>query len=255
MEWSIQEVARLAGTTSRTLRHYAQEGLVPPSRVGGNGYRYYDGAALVRLQRVLLLRELGLGVPAIRGVLAAETDAPTALRHHLDWLRAEQERLARQIESVRSTITTLENEEGGERLMAETMFEGFDHARHREEVERRWGSEAYDRSDRWWRGMSAAEKSEWQQRATALAEDWRAAAERGVDPAGAEGQSLARRQVEWLRGIPGTPGAGAEPDPEYLRGLGELYVADERFAATYGGPSGARFVRDALAAFVEAESA
>ncbi|MET0954451.1 MAG: MerR family transcriptional regulator, partial [Cryobacterium sp.] len=63
MDHSIQDIARLAGTTSRTLRHYGAEGLLPPSRIGQNGYRYYDERALVRLQRILLLRELGLGLP------------------------------------------------------------------------------------------------------------------------------------------------------------------------------------------------
>lgn len=42
MEWSIQDLARIAGTTSRTLRHYGHRGLLEPSRVGRNGYRYYD---------------------------------------------------------------------------------------------------------------------------------------------------------------------------------------------------------------------
>ena len=46
MELSIAEVARTAGTTSRTLRHYDDVGLLPPTRVGANGYRYYDEAAL-----------------------------------------------------------------------------------------------------------------------------------------------------------------------------------------------------------------
>ena len=58
--------ARSAGTTSRTLRHYGAVGLLEPSRIGGNGYRYYDEEALVRLQRIL---ELGLGLPAIAEVL------------------------------------------------------------------------------------------------------------------------------------------------------------------------------------------
>ena len=58
MEWTIQEVARKAGTTSRTLRHYDQIGLLSPSHIGHNGYRYYDATAVVRLQRILLLREL-----------------------------------------------------------------------------------------------------------------------------------------------------------------------------------------------------
>lgn len=79
MEWSIQHAARLAGTTSRALRHYDELGVVPPSRVGRNGYRYYDERALVRLQRVLLLRGLGLGLAQIAGVLADEDDEVSAL--------------------------------------------------------------------------------------------------------------------------------------------------------------------------------
>lgn len=67
MDWSIQEIARLAGTTSRALRLYDHIGLLPPSRIARNGYRHYDQAALVRLQRILLLRELGLGLPRTVG--------------------------------------------------------------------------------------------------------------------------------------------------------------------------------------------
>ena len=74
MEASIQEVARLTGTTSRTLRHYDDIGLLPPSRVGANGYRWYDDDALVRLQRILLLRELGLGLDPIRRLLDEQAD-------------------------------------------------------------------------------------------------------------------------------------------------------------------------------------
>jgi len=69
MSWSIVEVARHAGVSSRTLRHYDDVGLVPPAYVGTNGYRYYDQDALLRLQEVLLLRELGLPLDAIRRIL------------------------------------------------------------------------------------------------------------------------------------------------------------------------------------------
>ena len=72
VEWSIQQIAKLAGTTSRTLRHYGDIGLLSPSSIGRNGYRYYDQAALVRLQRILLLRDLGLGLPQIADVLERE---------------------------------------------------------------------------------------------------------------------------------------------------------------------------------------
>ncbi|MFB2600228.1 MerR family transcriptional regulator [Herbiconiux sp. P17] len=253
MDWPIQEVARLAGTTSRTLRHYAQLGIVRPSRIGANGYRYYDESALVTLQRVLMLRELGLGLPAITDVLANETDAPSALRGHLEWLRSERDRLGRQIASVRATIETME---GGEQLMAENMFEGFDHTQYKEEVEERWGKAAYAASDRWWSSMSAEEKGAWQQRVSQLNADWQSAAERHLDPTGDEAQALAQRQYDWLAGVPGTPGASTGgPTKEYFVGLGEMYVADERFAANYGGAEGAAFVRDAMAAYAAAHLA
>lgn len=248
MEWSIQEIARLAGTTSRTLRHYDDVGLVPPSRIGANGYRYYDGAALVRLQRVLLLRELGLGIPAIADVLAGREDDARALTTHLTWLGQEKKRLDRQIASVERTIRSLTE---GEEPMAENMFDGFDHTQYREEVENRWGRDAYASSDAWWRGMSADDKAVWGERAARLGADWIAAAEAGTDPAGEAAQALAQRHADWLGDIPGTPGYPNGPTAEYLTGLGEMYVADERFAANYGGVDGATFVRDALRIYAE----
>jgi phosphoribosylaminoimidazole-succinocarboxamide synthase len=123
-EHSIQEVARLAGTTSRTIRHYGDVGLLAPSRIGSNGYRYYDAHALVRLQRILLLRELGLGIPAIAEVLQGGAADVDALGSHLRWLEQERSRLDRQIVSVEHTIRSLQ--EDGE-VMAEQMFDGFDH--------------------------------------------------------------------------------------------------------------------------------
>ena len=59
-EWSIHEVAQRSGVTTRTLRHYDDIGILAPTRTGANGYRYYGAEALVRLQRILLLRDLGL---------------------------------------------------------------------------------------------------------------------------------------------------------------------------------------------------
>ena len=247
MDWSIQEIARIAGTTSRTLRHYDATGLLPPTRVARNGYRHYDQAALVRLQRIMLLRELGLGLPAIAEVLAHETTAAHALEGHLEWLRMEQDRLARQIASVTRTIGALNEGEG---LMAEQMFDGFDHTHYQAEVEQRWGADAYAKGDAWWRSMSAEEKQAWQQRVGELSSDWVAAAERGADPLGAEAQALAARHVAWLRSIPGTPAASGENIGAYVENLGGMYVAGPRFGANYatteGGTNGAEFVRDAL---------
>ena len=243
MDWSIQDIARLAGTTSRTLRHYGDVGLLPPSRVGSNGYRYYDERALVRLQRILMLRDLGLGIPAIAQVLAGHADDTQALMTHLDWLQQERNRIDRQIATVERTINDME---GGEQLMAENMFDGFDNTQYREEVEAKWGAQAYADSNRWWNSMSAADKTEWMTLQKQLASDWSAAVAAGLDPRGTEAQALASRHADWLGGIPGTPAENGRPTRGYLEGLAEMYVADERFGANYGGLEGAVFVRDAM---------
>jgi DNA-binding transcriptional MerR regulator len=249
MDRSIQDVARIAGTTSRTLRHYDDIGLLHPSRIGHNGYRYYDESSLVRLQRILLLRELGLGLPQIGDVIDRETEETDALTTHLALLRQEQDRLARQIASVAHTIEALR---GGERPMAENMFDGFDHTQYKDEVEERWGKDAYARSDAWWRSMSADERAQWQQRVSQLSSDWTDAAARGVSPGSDEAQALAKRHIDWLSDIPGTPAGDGGNLKAYVTGLGDMYVADPRFGKNYGGDEGATFVRDALRAYADA---
>ncbi len=246
MEWSIHHVARSAGTTTRTLRHYDDIGLLEPSRVGGNGYRYYDEHALVRLQRILLLRELGLGLPAIAEVLEGQRDTAAALRTHLLLLEQEHERIERQILSVKTTLRKIE---GGEHLMAEEVFDGFDHTQYKDEVIERWGREAYERGDEWWRSLSAAEKEKFQQRQLDIASDFGRAHAAGQPPDSEEAQAIVRRQHEWI-----TVGwQGRRPSAEQFAGLGQMYVDDPRFTANYDkhGEGTAAFVRDAMAVYAE----
>ncbi|WP_169079059.1 MerR family transcriptional regulator [Microcella alkalica] len=246
MEWSIQQIARLSGTTSRTLRHYDEQGLLPPTRVGANGYRYYDEAALVRLQRILLLRQLGLGLPAIAELLDGQTDDVAALTTHRALLEQERDRVERLIATV---TTTIERLEGGQELMAEEVFDGFDHTQYREEVEQRWGADAYARSDRWWRGLGSEGQAAFREEAGAITTALAAAHAAGASPDAPEVQALMARHYAWVRAGWG----GTAPSAEAFVGLGEMYVADPRFAQHYGGAEGAAFVRDAMRAYAASE--
>lgn len=248
MDWPIQEIARLAGTTSRTLRHYGDLGLLRPSRIGANGYRYYNDGTLVRLQRILMLRELGLGLPAIAEFLDGEVEPADALHRHLDWLRQERDRLAVQIASVEYTVNQLEE---GEELVAENMFNGFDHTQYKDEVEERWGKDAYAQGDAWWRSKTDAEKAVFQRQAADLGAEWTQAAARGITPDSDTAQGLAARHVEWLSQAPGVPRSGEQLSKAYVLGLGDMYVADPRFAKNYGGQKGAELVRDSLRVYVD----
>ncbi|WP_137994393.1 MerR family transcriptional regulator [Streptomyces vilmorinianum] len=243
MEWSIQEIAKKAGTTSRTLRHYGELGLLEPSRIGANGYRYYDQAALVRLQRILLLRELGLSLPAVAEVLEGQRDTSAALRTHLLLLEQERERIGRQIEAVRTTLHKTEN---GEELMAEEVFDGFDHTQYEEEVTQRWGREAYEKGDRWWRSLGAAQKKAFMDEQAGIARDFAQAARDGLAADSDDVQAITRRHVEWLS-------ITTTPSKEYVIGLGRMYVDDPRFTANYDrhGEGTALLVRDAMQVYAE----
>jgi len=244
-ERGIAEVARLAGTTSRTLRHYDDLGLLPPSRVGANGYRYYDGPALRRLQRILLLRDLGLGLPAIAQALDRADDT-TALRAHLGWLRSEADRLARQIAAVQRTIDSIDRKE---QIMAEEMLDGFDHTQYKEEVQSRWGRQAWEDGDRWWRGLGSQGRQQFADEHVAIAQRWAELREAGEPADGPEALANARRHRDWIA----AGWQGRQPSADELVGLADMYVADERFAANYGGPAGAQYVRDALTHLAIAE--
>lgn len=244
--YRITEVSRATGLSSRALRHYESLGLIR-SRRASNGYREFDEDALVTLQRILALRELGVGLARTAEILSSQTDAQAALAEHAAALRAERERISRQIDALERGAIALQL---GEPLMSADPFDGFDHTVYEEEVTERWGADAYRRGDQWWRGMSEHERAEWKASAAQLGADWIAAAAAQEDPTGSVAQALATRHADWLRGIPGTPSGPAEL-PAYLRGLGEMYVADERFAANYGGVAGATFVRNALAVYAD----
>jgi DNA-binding transcriptional MerR regulator len=246
-EWSIQDLARAAGTTSRTLRHYGSLGLLEPSRIGPNGYRYYDETGLIRLQRILLLRELGLGLPAIAEVLGGEADVGAALRTHLDLLEQERERITRQIRSV---TATLRKQATGESLVATEALDGFDHRQYEQEVTERWGREASEQSDQWWNSLTPLQQAAVQQQQLDIARDFGLAHRAGWTAESLEVQALAERQVEWLALM-------TRPTKAYVIGLGRMYVDDPRFTANYDrhGVGTAVLVRDAMIRYAEANLA
>ncbi|GAB3138108.1 TipAS antibiotic-recognition domain-containing protein [Micromonospora sonneratiae] len=243
MEWSIHDIAHSAGTTSRTLRHYDAIGLLTPSRTGRNGHRYYDQDRLIRLQRILLLRELGLGLPAIAEILEGQQDTRTALHTHLELLEQERQRIERQIRSVQ---TTLRKTEKGEPLMATEIFDGFDHTQYEQEVTERWGRDAYVNGDRWWRSLSDTEKKKFQQQQLDIAHDYGQAHADGKSPDSDDVQAITQRHVNWLS-------TTVKPTRGYLIGLGEMYVADPRFTANYDqhGTGTTLLVRDAMKIYAE----
>lgn len=227
MSWSIAQVARMSGVTARTLRHYDDIGLLKPDHVGGNGYRYYEEPQLLRLQQILVLRELGVGLADIAEAIDSEPDTLIALRRQHARLIAERDRLSRVAETVRRTIVELEGkpEMSVHINRPENLFEGFDQSQYDDEARERWPEE-FEQAQAKRATMTDADMERWQREATAamirMAEFM--AAGTPVDDPAVQDEVHQHYQVicAWWT-----------PNRTAYRCLGQMYVDDERFKANY----------------------
>lgn len=246
--YSIGEVSGIVGISTRTLRFYEETGLLAPAR-GANGYRRYTSEDIDRLQEILLLRHLGMGVAEIPSALSAtEAGRRRALARHLETLKNERERLDTLIHTVECTIEHIEK---GVPMDDKAKFEGMkrdlveqNERAHGAEVRGRWGDAAADEANRKMLNLSEDEFERFQELGRAINATLEAAVSTGADPAGDEGERAYRLHREWL-GF-----TWNFYTPEAHKGLAEMYVADERFTAYYDGNVAgcAAWLRDAITA-------
>ncbi|MFI0787460.1 MerR family transcriptional regulator [Streptomyces lydicus] len=251
MGWSIAEVARMSGVTSRTLRHYDGIGLLVPAYIGSSGHRHYEEAELLRLQQILLMRELGLGLREISAVLESQVDQVVALREHRRRLLAERDRLDVLAHTVGRTIAELEEEKDtldmGKISTPENLFAGFDAARYEAAAGEQWPGQA-EASAQYAATLTEADQERLQREATAamirMAEFLQAgtpvidaAVQTEVD---AHYRSICRM---W------TPSAGA------FKALGQTYVDDAQWRGAYDriAEGLAAYQRDAMAVYADAQ--
>ncbi|MFK8910459.1 MerR family transcriptional regulator [Streptomyces sp. YS-3] len=250
MPWSIADVARMSGVTSRTLRHYDEIGLLPPAWIGSNGHRHYEEADLLRLQQILLMRELGLGLREIQAVLDSQVDRVAVLREHHRRLLAERDRLATLARTVGRTIAELEENE--DTTMAkinrpENLFEGFEatDTETEAEVREKW-PEAWEQSRQAVETMTPDDTEHWQREVTAQMirfAEFMVAGTPVTDPAVQAETHLHYQGVcrFW------TPNAAA------YKGLGQTYVDDPRFRENFDRIADglAVYQRDAMAVYAD----
>lgn len=247
MEYSIQALSRLSGVTTRTLRWYDQIGLLKPARVAETGYRYYGPVEVDRLRDILYYRALGVELARIKECLDDPSfDRLTALRGHLDALRARQSQLDSLIRSVQDAIRC---EERNEMMSDQEKFEAFKtqtmaryEAAYGDEARQTYGDEPVQQAKAALLNLSREQYREW----TQLGEDIRRrlddAVRGGLSPSGEEGREITALHRQWLT-LTGVP-----DDAARHRGIAQLYVTDERFTAYYDRavPGCARFLRDAV---------
>ncbi|MBO0657166.1 MerR family transcriptional regulator [Streptomyces triculaminicus] len=247
MAWPTAEVARMSGVTARTLRHYDEIGVLPPAWIGANGHRYYEERQLLRLQQILVLRELGVGLPEIGRILAEQVDELEALHGHRGRLLAERDRLDALVRTVSRTITELEQSRKDGNPMTsinrpENLFEGVRPAVYEESM--RDFPELAEDNRRRLSTMSEAEVDAAHRQRTAqmirLAELMAAGLPADADQVQAEVDAQYRALTE-LRAV----------SAEEFRVLGRSCVDNEPWHAAYEAiaPGLAAYQRDAIEAY------
>lgn len=113
---TIGELARRTGLTTRTIRFYSDEGLLPPAERTHAGYRLYDAESLARLELLRTLRELGLGLPDASAALAGRSSVADLARQHVTLLD-EQIRVLRMRRAVLRAIARNDSELDEVKLM------------------------------------------------------------------------------------------------------------------------------------------
>ena len=251
-EHTVFSLSRLAGVSPRTLRHYDALGLLRPAGTRPSGYRVYGPAEVQRLQRILLFRELGLPLDAIRRLLDEPgRDALAELREHRAALLLRKERIDALVDLVDRTIA---EKEGRATMTDKERFEAFkkglvaeNEAKHGAEARAAYGDEAVDASNAKVLAMDEKELRRSQDLGEEVVRRFVEAFDSG-DPTGPLAREAAALHREWLKVY------WARYTPEAHAGLVRMYVDDPRFTAFYDRhrPGLAVFLRDAVLSWLGA---
>jgi len=250
--YTVGRVADLSGVTIRTLHHYDEVGLLSPGGRSAAGYRIYEDRDVERLQRILFYRELGFTLGEISTIVDdPRTDTLGHLRRQRGLLNERIERLSAMVDAI---DYEMEARIMDIRLTPEERLEVFGKFRpedYAEEAEQRWGgSESYKESQR---RVATYKKDDWQQIKaeeeqvrTNLAAAFAAGSAADSEEAMAAAEGHRQHISRWYY----------DCSYEIHRGLGEMYVSDERFRGNYDAlaPGLSDFIRDAVRANAERAS-
>jgi DNA-binding transcriptional MerR regulator len=220
----VKDVARLTGVSVRTLHHYDATGLLVPGARTAAGYRLYTEADLLRLQQILIGRELGLPLEEIRRSLDdPDFDRKAALLDQRARLRARARQTEAMIRAVDVALAALDGSQTGEINMKE-LFEGFDPTRYEEEARRQWGTtDAFAESQKRTRGYTPADWKALEAEQAAVYDAAFSALKAGKAPSSTDAMDVAERHRmtidRWFYPC----------NHQMHRGLASMYESDDRF--------------------------
>ena len=213
----IKEFAGFTGVSVRTLHYYDEIGLLTPAFVDrSTGYRFYDENSLLRMQEILFYRELDFSLKSIGEILSSPNyDKNKALKEQKHLLTLKKERLERLISAIDGAVK-------GENVMK--AFDNSEFEKHKDEAKEKWGkTDAYKEHAERTKNYSKQKWNDLAEGMNNILAEFAICMNNGEDPGSSEAQNLVKKLQNHI----------TEKyylcTTEILAGLGQMYVADERF--------------------------
>jgi len=227
--YRIQQFAQLAGVTVRTLHHYDRLGLLSPRHRTESGYRLYALEDLAQLERILVLRYVGLPLREIADLLhhagpAPEATLPETLARQAVVLRERRLGIDRVLRAIERAQHQLHAGTSPDWSLYQTILKEI-HMQETQDWKRKYYSDAAaqaleDRREEWTPELQAKISADWD-RMFAKVE---AAIANHVEPTSPEGKALA---AEWM----GLVGQFTRGNPAIMEGLTNLYNDHDNWPA------------------------
>lgn len=234
---TVSEISKLFGISVRTLHYYDSIGLLKPTKLTESGYRLYDEQAIVRLQNILIFREIEIPLKEIKEILEKE---------HLNFeeiMTAQIKLLQMKKEKIEKLIAfALDIKEKGEMEMNTEIFNVEEMEQYKNEVIKKWGSTSeYKEYEQKMKGKTEKEQQETMQKLMYFFQElgeWK-----GNSPEDSKVQKKIQELQQFITDHFYTC------TNEILYGLGQMYVQDERMKHNIdkaGGDGTAQFVQKAI---------
>ncbi len=246
MSYTINQLAKIANTSVRTLHHYYNIGLLTSARNIKNKYRVYEEVDLLKLQQILFFRELDFKLEEIKAIIENPNfDIAGALKDHRQMILLKRKRLDALIVTIDKTINKVTKKKY---MKDEELYDSFTKKEMEElsaEAKERWGhTAAYKESEQKMRDMTKEQMDVIKKEGDDISK--KAAALMGKDVGSKEVQDVIALHYKHLSNF-------YTPSPEMYRGLAEMYIGDTRFTKYFEGYKVglAQFMHDAMIVFIK----
>jgi DNA-binding transcriptional MerR regulator len=230
--YTVKQVAKLSCVSIRALHHYDEIGLLKPAYIGTNRYRYYGEDEMLRLQQILIHRELDIPLAEIAAILDAPNfDRLATLRLQREKLEAEAKRYAELVRTIDRTIARIK---GDDQMKDADLYKGISPEKQAEYeawlVDRDGGdmAERIETSHKKVSQLTKAEMEKLQEELKELEQGLAEGLRRSVPPESTTLDPLLERHQAWVGYMWEKP-----CPPEAYAGLADLYLSHPDFSARY----------------------